>query len=74
MVLMVLARQSVFRSGFSLVFFVFIIIVLTIILYCAFRRVGLFFYVVFESRLIPTLFLIWGWGISQSRFTLGFIC
>jgi NADH-ubiquinone oxidoreductase chain 4 len=32
-------------------------------LYCTFRSVGLLsFYIFFESRLIPTLLLILGWG------------
>jgi len=31
--------------------------------YCTFRSIGLLsFYIFFESRLIPTLFLILGWG------------
>ena len=50
-VLIVLARESVFRSSyFSGGFFRFVVIILTIILYCT-----------FESRLIPTLFFILGW-------------
>jgi NADH-ubiquinone oxidoreductase chain 4 len=37
-------------------------------LYCTFRRVGLLsFYVFFESRLIPNLFLILGWGYQSER-------
>ena len=49
-------------------------LVLAIMLYCTFRRVGLLpFYIFFESRLIPTLFLILGWDINLSGFRLGSI-
>lgn len=41
-------------------------------LYCTFRRVGLLsFYIFFESRLIPTLFLILGWGYQPERIQAG---
>ena len=71
-VLMVLARESVFRlryfSGFSL----FVVIVLTILLYCTFRRISLLsFYIFFESRLISTLFLILDWGYQPERIQAG---
>lgn len=71
-VLMVLARESILRSGYFPGFFVFVVVFLTIILYCTFRRVGLLsFYVFFESRLIPTLFLILGWGYQPERVQAG---
>jgi NADH:ubiquinone oxidoreductase subunit 4 (subunit M) len=58
---MVLAREFIFRLGYFSGFCLFIVIVLTIMLYCTFRRIGLLsFYIFFESRLIPTLFLILG--------------
>jgi NADH-ubiquinone oxidoreductase chain 4 len=60
-VLMILARESIFRTGYFSGFFVFVIVALTIMLYCTFRRISLLsFYIFFESRLIPTLFLILG--------------
>ena len=41
-------------------------------LYCTFRRISLLsFYIFFESRLIPTLFLILGWGYQPERFQAG---
>jgi len=56
---MVLARESVFCLGYFSGFFLFVVIVLTILLYCTFRRIGLLsFCIFFEGRLIPTLFLI----------------
>jgi NADH:ubiquinone oxidoreductase subunit 4 (subunit M) len=58
---MVSAREFIFRLGYFSVFFLFIVIVFTIMLYCTFRRIGLLsFYIFFESGLIPTLFLILG--------------
>ena len=37
-------------------------------LFCTFRRIGLLsFYIFFEGRLIPTLFLILGWGYQPER-------
>ena len=74
-VLIVLGRESTFRFGYFSGFFIFVLIVVTIILYCTFRRISLFsFFIFFDSRLIPTLFLILGWGINLSVFRLGFIC
>jgi NADH-ubiquinone oxidoreductase chain 4 len=69
---MVLARESIFRLSYFSGFFLFVVIILTIILYCTFRSVGLLsFYVFFESRLIPTLFLILGWGYQPERVQAG---
>ena len=69
---MVLARESIFRLGYFSGFFLFVVIVLAIMLYCTFRRVGLLsFYIFFESRLIPTLFLILGWGYQPERVQAG---
>ena len=71
-VLMVLARESIFRLGYFSGFFLFIVIVLIVMLYCTFRRIGLLsFYIFFESRLIPTLFLILGWGYQPERVQAG---
>jgi hypothetical protein len=39
-VLMVLARESIFRLGYFSGFFLFVVIILTIMLYCTFRRIG----------------------------------
>jgi NADH-ubiquinone oxidoreductase chain 4 len=60
-VLMVLARECIFRSGYFSRFFLFVVFILAITLYCTFRRISvLSFYIFFESRLIPTFFLILG--------------
>jgi NADH-ubiquinone oxidoreductase chain 4 len=69
---MVLARESIFRLSYFSGFFLFVVIVLTIMLYCTFRRIGLLsFYIFFESRLIRTLFLILGWGYQPERVQAG---
>jgi NADH-ubiquinone oxidoreductase chain 4 len=69
---MILARESIFRSNYFFGFFVFVVVFLMIILYCTFSRVGLLsFYVFFERRLIPTLFLILAWGYQPERVQAG---
>lgn len=71
-VLIILARESIFRLGYFSGFFLFVVIILTIMLYCTFRRISLLsFYIFFESRLIPTLFLILGWGYQPERVQAG---
>nr|YP_009351685.1 NADH dehydrogenase subunit 4 [Ruptitermes arboreus]AQP30387.1 NADH dehydrogenase subunit 4 [Ruptitermes arboreus] len=71
-VLMVLASESIFRSGYFSGFFIFVVIFLVIMLYCTFSSLGLFsFYIFFESSLIPTLFLILGWGYQPERVQAG---
>jgi len=67
-----LARESVYHLGYFSGFFLFVVVVLTILLYCTFRRISLLsFYIFFESRLIPTLFLILGWGYQPERVQAG---
>lgn len=45
---------------------------LLIILYCAFGSIRLFsYYLFFEGSLIPTLFLILGWGYQPERLQAG---
>jgi NADH-ubiquinone oxidoreductase chain 4 len=71
-VLIVLAREAVLRSYYFPGFFLFVIIFLVVMLYCTFGRTSLLsFYVFFESRLIPTLFLILGWGYQPERVQAG---
>nr|AQP29816.1 NADH dehydrogenase subunit 4 [Isognathotermes ugandensis] len=71
-VLMVLASESIFRLGYFSGLFIFVVIILTIMLYCTFSSVSLLsFYIFFESSLIPTLFLILGWGYQPERVQAG---
>nr|YP_009350268.1 NADH dehydrogenase subunit 4 [Apilitermes longiceps]AQP26718.1 NADH dehydrogenase subunit 4 [Apilitermes longiceps] len=71
-VLMVLASESIFRLSYFSGLFLLVVVILTIMLYCTFSSVGLLsFYVFFESSLIPTLFLILGWGYQPERVQAG---
>jgi len=71
-VLIILAREGISRSSYYSSFFIFVVIFLIIILYCAFMRINLFsFYLFFEGRIIPTLFLILGWGYQPERLQAG---
>nr|YP_009114939.1 NADH dehydrogenase subunit 4 [Acroneuria hainana]AIX03644.1 NADH dehydrogenase subunit 4 [Acroneuria hainana] len=70
--LMVMASGSVYRFGVHEGFFIFMILVLLGLLYCTFSAMNLFmFYLFFESSLIPTLFLILGWGYQPERLQAG---
>ena len=46
-VLMVLARESIFGLGYFSGLFLFVVIILTIMLYCTFRRIGLLSFYIF---------------------------
>nr|UJG45353.1 NADH dehydrogenase subunit 4 [Siphonoperla burmeisteri] len=71
-VLMITASESVFRYRNYEGFFLLMILVLLILLYCTFSSMNLFmFYLFFESSLIPTLFLILGWGYQPERLQAG---
>nr|YP_009351243.1 NADH dehydrogenase subunit 4 [Odontotermes javanicus]AQP28990.1 NADH dehydrogenase subunit 4 [Odontotermes javanicus] len=71
-VLMILASESVFRFYYFPGFFLFVVIFLVSMLYCTFSSISLLsFYVFFESSLIPTLFLILGWGYQPERVQAG---
>nr|AVN67695.1 NADH dehydrogenase subunit 4 [Blatta orientalis] len=71
-ILMIMASESIFRYDYYGNFFLFIIIMLVIMLYCTFGSISMFsFYLFFEGSLIPTLFLILGWGYQPERLQAG---
>nr|ASM82613.1 NADH dehydrogenase subunit 4 [Amphinemura sp. FS-2017] len=71
-VLMITASESVLRVNNYSGFFLFMVLILLILLYCTFSTTNLFmFYLFFESSLIPTLFLILGWGYQPERLQAG---
>nr|YP_009692438.1 NADH dehydrogenase subunit 4 [Mesonemoura tritaenia]QEH58834.1 NADH dehydrogenase subunit 4 [Mesonemoura tritaenia] len=71
-VLMITASESVLRVNNYSGFFLLMILALLILLYCTFSTTNLFmFYLFFESSLIPTLFLILGWGYQPERLQAG---
>ena len=71
-VLIITASESVLRYRNYEGFFLLMILVLLVLLYCTFSVINLFiFYLFFESSLIPTLFLILGWGYQPERLQAG---
>lgn len=70
--LIFIAREKIYYYKNYYNFFSLIIISLLIILFLTFSRINLFlFYIFFEGRLIPTLFLILGWGYQPERLQAG---
>nr|YP_009172212.1 NADH dehydrogenase subunit 4 [Kamimuria chungnanshana]ALF36421.1 NADH dehydrogenase subunit 4 [Kamimuria chungnanshana] len=71
-VLMIMASQSVYNTNNHYMFFLLLVVMLLGFLYCTFSSLNLFlFYLFFESSLIPTLFLILGWGYQPERLQAG---
>jgi len=71
-VLIIIAREGIYRVNNYRGFFLFVVLFLLIILYLTFSTSNLFlFYLFFESRIIPTLFLILGWGYQPERLQAG---
>nr|WCQ71421.1 NADH dehydrogenase subunit 4 [Hodotermopsis sjostedti] len=71
-VLMILSSESVYRFDYFPGFFLLVIVLLMIMLYCSFGSISLFsFYLFFEGSLIPTLLLILGWGYQPERLQAG---
>nr|YP_009178640.1 NADH dehydrogenase subunit 4 [Bactrocera arecae]ALF36408.1 NADH dehydrogenase subunit 4 [Bactrocera arecae] len=70
--LMISASESVYKYGNYKSLFLFNILILLIFLVLTFSSMSLFmFYLFFESSLIPTLFLILGWGYQPERLQAG---
>nr|YP_010875378.1 NADH dehydrogenase subunit 4 [Balta curvirostris]WGW15125.1 NADH dehydrogenase subunit 4 [Balta curvirostris] len=71
-ILMIIASESINYYKYFSYFFIFMILFLMLFLYCAFSSMTIFsFYFFFESSLIPTLFLILGWGYQPERLQAG---
>nr|WRK67359.1 NADH dehydrogenase subunit 4 [Barbibucca biremis] len=70
--LMITASESIYHYNYSVMFFMLSLIILLLMLFLTFSSLNLFyFYVFFESSLIPTLFLIVGWGYQPERLQAG---
>nr|YP_010249655.1 NADH dehydrogenase subunit 4 [Nothochrysa sinica]QTT60772.1 NADH dehydrogenase subunit 4 [Nothochrysa sinica] len=70
--LMMTASESINRFNYSKNFFIMNLLILLIMLYLTFSSLNLFyFYLFFEGSLIPTLFLIIGWGYQPERLQAG---
>nr|ASY98010.1 NADH dehydrogenase subunit 4 [Hierodula majuscula] len=72
-VLMITASYSVIRYKFYNNLFLFMILLLLFMLYCTFCSLNMisFYFFCFEGSLIPTLFLIFGWGYQPERLQAG---
>nr|AEP27520.1 NADH dehydrogenase subunit 4 [Anthonomus pomorum] len=70
--LMILASENLFKENYYWKLFLCMIIFLMLSLYLTFSSLNLFvFYLFFEMSLIPTLFLIIGWGNQPERISAG---
>lgn len=71
--LIIISREKIYKYKKKIKWFNLIIIILLVSLFLAFRSLNLFiFYFFFERRLIPTFFLILGWGYQPERLQAGF--
>nr|AII41704.1 NADH dehydrogenase subunit 4 [Petrobiellus sp. 2 JZ-2014] len=70
--LMIMASESIIKSNYNSIFFLFLILLLLLFLYNTFMSLDLlFFYISFEASIIPTLLLILGWGYQPERLQAG---
>nr|WEG23132.1 NADH dehydrogenase subunit 4 [Siphona sp. 1 HNL-2023a] len=70
--LMLMASESIFKFKNYVNLFLINLIMLLLLLVLTFSSMNLFmFYLFFESSLIPTLFLILGWGYQPERLQAG---
>nr|UGS80329.1 NADH dehydrogenase subunit 4 [Hemicaecilius mockfordi] len=70
--LMVLSSESIFNKKFYNIQFSFVLLMMMMFLLMSFYVMNVFlFYVWFESSLIPTFFLILGWGVQSERLQAG---
>nr|AGO28110.1 NADH dehydrogenase subunit 4 [Ectrychotes andreae] len=70
--LMVLASQLIYRlSNNSMEFLMVLFFLLLFLIFCFITSDLFYFYLFFESSLIPTLFLIFGWGYQPERLNAG---
>nr|AMP43711.1 NADH dehydrogenase subunit 4 [Dialysis sp. KW-2016] len=71
-ILMLLASEMVYKYDIYNKFFLLNILFLLLFLFLTFSSMSLFmFYLFFESSLVPTLFLVLGWGYQPERLQAG---
>nr|URX53637.1 NADH dehydrogenase subunit 4 [Bifiditermes sp. 2 AB-2022a] len=71
-VLMILASEAVLRYVYFPELFLMFVVLLVVMLFCTFSSISVFsFYLFFESSLIPTVFIILGWGYQPERLQAG---
>jgi len=72
LILMCLARSQVVNIGYYEAAYLFILLALLVMLIFSFVRSNyLLFYFFFEARLIPTFYIIMGWGYQPERLQAG---
>nr|AYW52112.1 NADH dehydrogenase subunit 4 [Cryptorhynchinae sp. 7 ACP-2013] len=70
--LMILASEKIYSTNYYWEMFLFMVLFLMLSLYLTFSSLNLFiFYLFFEVSIIPTLFLILGWGNQPERLNAG---
>nr|YP_010728510.1 NADH dehydrogenase subunit 4 [Stictochironomus juncaii]WEF49751.1 NADH dehydrogenase subunit 4 [Stictochironomus juncaii] len=70
--LMVMSSSNIYFTKLNFNYFLFNVLCLLILLILTFMSLNMFlFYIFFESSLIPTLFLIFGWGYQPERLQAG---
>lgn len=70
--MIVIARQKIYIEGNSSYWFILVVLFLTGVLILTFSVFNIiFFYVLFEISLVPTLILIIGWGYQPERLQAG---
>nr|QEE94419.1 NADH dehydrogenase subunit 4 [Toxorhynchites sp. CL-2019] len=70
--LMLMASEMIYRVNNYKKLFIFMVLLLLLMLVFTFSSLSMFmFYLFFESSLIPTLFLILGWGYQPERLQAG---
>nr|ASY98296.1 NADH dehydrogenase subunit 4 [Decimiana sp. JZ-2017] len=71
-ILMILASYNVIRYNMYHNYFLLVVLLLLLMLYCTFCSMNMMsFYFFFEGSLLPTLFLIFGWGYQPERLQAG---
>nr|UHJ18730.1 NADH dehydrogenase subunit 4 [Pericoma sp. ZHK-2021] len=71
--LMFMASEKIFKLNNFMFLYSFLVLFLLLMLIFTFMSMNLFlFYLFFEASLIPTLFLILGWGYQPERLQAGF--
>nr|QBF44150.1 NADH dehydrogenase subunit 4 [Corethrella condita] len=70
--LMMMSSEMIYRLNNYKNLFIFMIVLLLLLLFLTFSSMNIFlFYLFFESSLIPTLFLVLGWGYQPERVQAG---
>nr|WMQ52330.1 NADH dehydrogenase subunit 4 [Ceutorhynchus albosuturalis] len=70
--LMIMASEEFFKKNYYWELFLFMMVVLMISLFLTFSSMNFFiFYLFFEISIIPTLFLVIGWGNQPDRLMAG---